>query len=117
MRYEGKLAIGLYVALAFVWVNWVLDRQLFFGSDVAAGIGFVVLALVHAAVGFAIGRDWAALLPLVTVAIAAPLGYPSANKGEPWPIWLGLVLWVPLWMLVVAIGGALRRRCERRRFA
>jgi hypothetical protein len=114
MRYTRNITLVLYVAWASLWVYWVLDRQLLFGSDIAGLATLVLVGLIHVAVGFAIGRNWAALLPLLTAAIAAPLGYPSANKGEPWPLWLGLLFWAPVYMLVVAIGVGVRRWYDRR---
>jgi hypothetical protein len=114
MRYADKLAVILYIALLLVWVYWVLDKQLFFGSESAGWLTTAVVAFVHFALGFTVGRGWVRFLPLLAVAIAVPIGYPSANRGEPWPLWLGLLLWAPVLMLLVAIGVAVRRRYERR---
>jgi hypothetical protein len=114
MRYADKPAVALYIALLFVWVYWVLDKQLFYGSRIAGWITMAVVGLAHFALGFTVGRDWVRFLPLLAVAIALPIGYPSALKGEPWPLWLGLLLWAPVLMLLVASGVALRRRYDRR---
>jgi hypothetical protein len=114
MRYADKLAVILYIALLLVWVYWVLDKQLFFGSEIAGWLTTAVVAFVHLALGFTVARGWVRFLPLLAVAIAVPIGYPSANRGEPWPLWLGLLLWAPVLMLLVAIGVAVRRRYERR---
>ena len=92
-----------------VWVYWFLDRQLFFGSDAAAIVVLGTLILVHPALGFAVARWWAALLTLVPVILAAPLGYPSANRGEPPPIWLGLLLVWPAAVALVAFGVGARK--------
>ena len=70
--------------------------------------------LFHALVGWVLNRGWAVLLPLVAVVVAIPLGYPSANKGEPLPIWLGLLFFVPLWVGCAAVGIGLRRLRESR---
>lgn len=114
MRYVDKLAVTLYIALLSAWVYWVLDNQLFFGSEIGAWLTTAVVGLVHFALGFTVGRGWVHFLPLFAVAIALPVGYPSANKGEPWPLWLGLLLWAPVLMLLVAIGVAVRRPSDRR---
>ena len=108
-----KIAVGLYVLLTFVWIYWVLDQQLFYGSDLGGWVHISGVALLHAVVGFVVGRTWAVPLPLLAVLIAVPLGYPSANKGEPWPIWLGLLLWVPVYMLAVAVGARVRGAYNR----
>jgi hypothetical protein len=115
MRYTGKIAIVLYVALTSLWIYWVLDRQLFFGNEIAGWSGIVGFGLVHVALGFAVNRGWALLLPLLAVAIALPAGYPSANQGEPLPLWLGALIWAPVNISLVAIGVGSRRLFERRR--
>jgi hypothetical protein len=61
-----------------------------------------------------VNRGWALFLPLLAVAIALPAGYPSANMGEPLPLWLGSLIWAPLNMSLVAIGLGSRRLYERR---
>ena len=80
-------------------------------SDAAfVGTAFGVLALFHVAAGFAVGRWWAALLPvLVTLALV-----PSGRDGEI-PAWFGylLLMAVPGAVLLTA-GVALRRFRERR---
>jgi hypothetical protein len=115
LRYTQSIAVGAYLVASLVWVYWILDRQLFFGSDVAAGIGLGVAATVHLGLGFVLARWWALALPFVPVLLAAPIGYPSANRGEPLPIWLGLLLWAPVAIALVAIGIGARLAIERRR--
>jgi hypothetical protein len=44
------------------------------------------------------------LLPLVPVILAAPLGYPSSNRGEAGPLWLLLLFWAPAQVALVAAG-------------
>jgi hypothetical protein len=115
MRYADKIAVGGYLAFCFVGIYWGLDRQLLYGSDAAGLVAIVVVAVVHVGVGFAVGRNWAVLLPLIAVAIAVPLGYPSANRGEPLPIWLALLYFLPFAIALVAIGIGARRLYERGR--
>jgi hypothetical protein len=110
----GKIAVALYMALSVVWVYWILDRQLTFGSELADWLMIISVGAVHVALGYATARRWALLLPLFPVLIAVPLGYPSANEGEPLPIWLGLLYFVPFGVALVAIGVGLRRLMERR---
>jgi hypothetical protein len=114
MRYTDKIALAFYVALLVVLVYWILDRQLLYGSDFRQWVALVSLAAAHLALGYAIGRAWALPLPLLAVLFALPLGYPAANKGEPLPIWLGLLFFVPPAIALVAIGIGARRRYERR---
>jgi hypothetical protein len=104
MRYGRSIAVVSYFALALVWVFWILDRQLFFGSDAAAIVGLGTLVVVHLALGFLVARWWAVLLPLVPVILAAPLGYPSSNRGEAGPLWLLLLFWAPAEVALVAAG-------------
>jgi hypothetical protein len=117
MRYTGKIAIGLYLALIVVWIYWVLDRQLFFGNEIAGWLGIIGVGLAHVALGVFVNRGWALFLALLPVAIALPAGYPSANQGEPLPLWLGALIWSPLNMSLVAIGVGARRRYEGRRIS
>jgi peptidoglycan/LPS O-acetylase OafA/YrhL len=87
-----------------LWIYWVLERQLFYGSD-AGNFGLLALfGAVHVTAGFVVGRWWAVALPLLAVVLAAPAGYPDANKGEPFPIWLGLAVFSPIAVLLVAVG-------------
>jgi type VI protein secretion system component VasK len=51
-----------------------------------------------------VGRWWALALPVFAVVLAIPAGNPDANKGEPWPISLSLVLWCPVALFLVGIG-------------
>lgn len=114
MRYTGKIALVAYTALSALWVYWVLDRQLTFGSELADWVMILSVAAVHVALGYTVGRRWALLLPLIPVLIAVPLGYPATNKGEPLPIWIGLLYFVPFAIALVAIGIGGRRLLERR---
>jgi hypothetical protein len=104
MRYRRSIAVVSYFALALVWVFWILDRQLFFGSDAAAIVVLGTLVLLHLALGFVVARWWAVLLPLVPVILAAPVGYPSSNRGEAGPLWLLLLFWAPAEVALVAAG-------------
>jgi hypothetical protein len=117
VRYSQSIAIASYVVVSAVWVYWLLDRQLFFGSDAAAVVVLGTLILVHLALGFVVARWSAVLLPLVPAILAAPLGYPSANRGEPPPIWLGLVLVWPAAVTLVALGVGARKAAARIRRA
>jgi hypothetical protein len=114
MRYQRKIAVVAYLAFLAVLVFWVLDKQVLYGSGTGDWVFFVVAVLVHLALGFAVARPWALPLPLLSVAMAAPLGYPSANKGEPLPIWLGLLFFAPAAVALVAIGIGVHRWHVRR---
>jgi hypothetical protein len=104
MRYSRSIAVALYFALALVWVYWILDRQLFFGSDAAGVVALALVVIAHLALGWVVKRWWAVLLPILPVLLAAPLGYPSANRGEPLPLWLALLFWAPAEVALVAAG-------------
>jgi hypothetical protein len=109
VRYKCSIAVAVYFVLLLVWVFWILDRQVFFGEPLGDWIVLSMLLAVHPAAGFAIGRWWALLLPFAVVFASLPLGYPSTNRGEPWPIWWGLLAWAPLAVALLALGVALRR--------
>jgi hypothetical protein len=113
-RYGGKIAVVAYLAFLAVFVFWVLDKQVLYGSQTGDWAFILFVALLHVSLGFAVARPWALALPLLSIVMALPLGYPSANKGEPLPIWLGLVFYAPLAVAVVAIGIGLRRLREGR---
>jgi hypothetical protein len=116
MRYGGNIAAAVYVALLAVFVFWIFDKQVLYGSD-AKNLAFLGFAVVlHLALGFLANRP-ALPLPFLAVVMALPLGYPSANKGEPLPIWLGLLLWAPFAMLAVAIGIRARQIYDGRQSA
>jgi peptidoglycan/LPS O-acetylase OafA/YrhL len=100
---------GLYVALGYlglmaIWIYWVLERQLFYGNDTASWLLLAGLIVAHVAAGALVARWWALALPALAVLLAVPAGYPDANKGEPLPISLGLALFSPLALLLVATG-------------
>jgi hypothetical protein len=114
MRYGGKIAVVGYVAFLAVFVYWVLDKQVLYGNRTGDWVVLVFLILVHIALGFAVSRPWALPLPLLAIVMALPLGYPSANKGEPLPIWLSLSFFAPFGVALVAIGIGLRRLYEGR---
>jgi hypothetical protein len=94
-----------YLAAMAAWIYGVVEPSLGFGSDTAAAIGISALAAFHLAVGFAVGRGWTPLLALAVPLIAYPAGY--ADRGELL-IWQRLVLAVPLGVLLIVAGVALR---------
>jgi hypothetical protein len=111
MRTEGGafyVAAG-YLGLMAVWIYWVLERQLFYGSDTASFVVLALVAAVNLAAGLLAARWWALTLPLLAVVLAVPAGYPDANKGEPWPIPLGLASFSPVAVLLVAAGVVVAR--------
>jgi len=102
---KRELAAGVsYLGLMAFWIYWLLDRQLFYGNTTAAWAMLALLAGVQVAVGFLVARWWALVLPLLAVVLSVPAGYPSANKGEPLPIWLGLGVFSPIAVLLAAVG-------------
>lgn len=97
----------MYIGAGLVWVFWILDRQVLFGRDAAAWIGATLLVVLHVGVGLAVGRWRALSLPFAWVALAYPLGYPSANRGEPSILWQALLGLTPIAVMLVALGVAL----------
>lgn len=104
----------MYAALALYWIYVLAERQAGFGSEAADLAFLVAVVLVHSVTGFVIGRWWAAVLPLLAVIAAIPAGYPDANRGEPWPIWIGLAWFVaPVGAALITIGVLVRRWPDR----
>jgi peptidoglycan/LPS O-acetylase OafA/YrhL len=107
-------AVVAYAALALSWIYVLAERQAGFGSDIAFAVFVAVGAGVHLTTGFVIGRWWAAVLPALAVLAAVPAGYPDSNKGEPWPIWLGLAWFIaPVGVVLIFLGVIARRWPER----
>ncbi len=76
------------------------------------------LALLHLATGAGVARWWALALPALAVLLAVPAGYPDSGRGEPWPIWMGLALWSPVLVILIAAGvGITSVRWDRRHTA
>jgi hypothetical protein len=109
MRYQRSIAVVSYFVPSAVWVYWILDRQVFFGNPAGDWAVLGVVGVLHLVVGFGIGRWWALLLPFVLVFLALPLGYPSANRGEPFPIWWGLLFFSPILIALLATGLGVRK--------
>jgi hypothetical protein len=105
MRYRQSIAVVSYVGAGCVWIFWFLDRQPLFA---AGWFAIAFLIAVHIAVAFAVARWWAVTLPFLWVGLAYPLGYPSANLGEPGVIWQLLLGWTPVAALLLGFGVARR---------
>jgi peptidoglycan/LPS O-acetylase OafA/YrhL len=114
MRYRRSIAILAYSVLCAVWVYWDLDQQVFFGKPTAQFFELGVLAGLHVALGIAVARWWALALPILPIVLALPLGYPEANRGEPLPIWFGLLLAAPFAVALIAVGVGGARLVARR---
>jgi ABC-type uncharacterized transport system permease subunit len=107
----GAAALVAYAALALWWIYDGAERQLGFGNDIAWVVFAGVVLLAHFVVGAAVRRWWVLVLPVAGVLAAVPAGYPDANRGEPFPIWLGLALFAaPLGVAAIAVGVAVGSR-------
>ena len=103
-------ALVAYAALALWWIYDGAERQLGFGNDAAWIVFAVSVVVAHLVVGAAVGSSWVVLLPVIAVLVAVPAGYPDANRGEPFPIWLGLAVFAaPLGVVASAVGIGIRR--------
>jgi hypothetical protein len=98
------VVMGVYF---YLWKEDAADRP--FGL-----VLFIVLLLVHVAVGAAIGAWWAVALPFAAILVAVPFGY-GEGVGQEAPIWLyyGYVLALPA-AVVVALGVGARKLVSRR---
>jgi hypothetical protein len=108
VRYRQRIAIILYLVLQIVWIVSV-DRSLFYGSDRGAAIVISVVAAANLGLGLATRWWLAPLMPLLTVAVAVPLGVSNGNYHEPLPIWFGVLLVAPVEAVLIAVGVAARR--------
>lgn len=110
MRYRWSLVLA-YLALMALWIYGIANRW-----DPGSGTWLLpLLVLVQLAAGFAIGRWWAVLLPVVVVFVSVPAGNPPITPAyvEPWPIWSGLAIGAPVGCLLVVIGVAARKILDR----
>ena len=89
-----------------VWIYWMLERQLFYGSDAATWVMLACFGVVNLAAGVLVARWWALLLPVLAVVLALPAGFPDANKGEPLPIWFVPVIFSPVAFALIGLGVA-----------
>ena len=92
-----------------VWIFWMVDRQVFFGEPLGDLLVAVAVFGAHIAAGFLARSWWVLFVPYSLVLASYPLGYPSANRGEPSEIWRGLFAWSPMLVALLALGVALRR--------
>ena len=99
-------AAAVFVGGMAAWIYLSPDS-----SDAAfVGIALGVLAVFHFAAGFAVGRWWAVLLPLLVALVVVPAG----GDGEI-PAWFGYLLFGGVaGAVLLAAGVALRRFRERR---
>ena len=108
MRYSQRIAAIAYLVLQIVWIMSV-DRPFFHESGLGTAIVLSVVALANLGLGLATGWWLAPALPLVTIAMAVPLGVPNGNYHEPLPIWFGVLLVAPVEAVLVAVGVATRK--------
>lgn len=111
MRRQILIAAGYLVAVT-VWIYGAAEPLVWYGSDAGAAFWFSLLALVHVATGYGVGRGWAPLLAFAVPLLAYPAGY--ADRGE-WLIWQGLALLAPIGALLLFAGVAARVMLAGRR--
>jgi hypothetical protein len=103
-----RIAVIAYFLLQIVWIVGV-DQSVFYGSDRATVGVLCVVALANLGLGVTTSWWLAPALPLLTVAMAVPLGIPNGNYHEPLPIWFGVLLVAPVEASLVAVGVAARK--------
>ena len=104
------LSAAAYLVVMGLWIYVVLERDYFSSDPAAASLVLAAIAGVQVAAGLLVGRWWALTLPVLVVLLSVPAGYPDVTSGEPLPIWLGLALFSPVALLLLAIGVAAARR-------
>ena len=105
-------AAAIYLGLMTFWIYGVANRW-----DPDSGAWLVpLLVFVQLASGFALGRWWAVLLPVLLPFISVPAGTPpiTPDNAEPFPIWFGLVFLSPVAGVLIALGIATRTIIDRR---
>jgi len=101
------VAAWVYLAATAAYLYGVVDPGRTEGA--AAWTLFAAFAILHAATGF-FGRSFRLLvLPLAAVLVAFPAGLPEA-EGEPFPLWVDLLLWAPFGALLILVGLIVARR-------
>jgi hypothetical protein len=100
------VAAAYVAAMAFfIWV--IADRSVGYGSDVADWLGIAALTALHLATGWAIGRWWAVLLPLLAIPLSVPAGYPARTEPQ---LWIGIAyVVVPAGMVLMGLAVMFRR--------
>ena len=96
-----------------LWVYVVVDR-----TEIDGGLWVVpLLVLAQLAVGFAVRRWWAVLLPLVVVLISVPAMDPpiTPDSAEPFPIFFSLLFALPVAVPMIALGVVLGKIRDGRR--
>lgn len=104
MRYRLAVVLGY-----FFLMTWFIYGELNAGREDTWLLPLLVLAQL--ALGVALDRWWAALLPLALVVIAIPAGSPeiTPSNAEPFPIWFGVAFGVAFAIPLVLIGVIARR--------
>jgi hypothetical protein len=99
MRYRLAVALSYFALMTlFIYGEWNAGR------DDTWLLPFLVLAQL--ALGFALDRWWAPVLPLALVAIAVPAGFPEVTPGahDPFPVWFGVATGVVFAVPLVVLG-------------
>jgi hypothetical protein len=96
-----------YVAAMAFFIYGILDRSVGYGSDAAAWLGIAGFAGLHLATGWAIGRWWALVLPLLAIPLSIPAGYPERTEPQ---VWIGITyVGAPAGILMIGLAIAFRR--------
>ena len=106
---RGALALGTtlaYGAAATAWIYGGLDSALDRPSDTEAALIFGSINLMA---GLLIGRWFALLLPLGTVAIGIFAAATGSDTPGDTPLWFVPAMYSPLAVLLVLAGLAIRR--------
>jgi hypothetical protein len=100
----------LLVAFAYFFaMTWFIYGEMNTGRDDPWLLPLLVLAQL--ALGFALNRWWAALLPLALVVIAIPAGLPeiTPSNAEPFPVFFGVAFGALFAIPLVLIGAIARQ--------
>ena len=109
MRYRSSdLAAVAYLIVMIVWIL-VVDSGRLESSDALGWSALGVVGLTHIVFGFAIGRWWALLLPLATVLLAFPAGFPESRWSEPFPVWFAMAFYAPFEIALLALATGARK--------
>ena len=104
----GWAAVSAYaiVVIAFIYA---LDSGHLWGRPDLGWAVIGVIATAHLVFGFAIGRWWTLLLPLLAILLAVPAGSPYDPRGEAFPLFFGMAFYAPFEMALLALGTSARK--------
>ena len=105
------LVLVVYAAGALAWIYGGLKVD---ATD-HPFVFFVAVVVFHALMGFALGRVWSLLLPILLIPIALPAGHAGHETGDLSQVWEFVLIATPFNVAGTALGYLARRASDARR--